>query len=93
LLKVVYGEQADASDGNQLCLVNTFSPGADVVVSAYGRDRSESGKLFEDASVADVATVNDMVATVEERLGLRPEEAVRVGDEANSKHGPGLSAT
>ena len=89
----MYGEQADASDGDQLCFVNTLSPGADVVVSAYCRDRSKSGKFFEDARVADVATVNDMVATVEERLGLRPEETVRIGDEANSERGPGFSAT
>jgi hypothetical protein len=67
--------------------VNTFSPGAEVVISAYCRDRSESGKFFEDANVAYVATVNDTVAPVEERLGLRPKETVRVGDEANSEHG------
>src|SRR4029453_13082178 len=57
----------DLADPQQLRSGQTFGPVAVIVVAAHDGKRSECRKLFENIGVADVAAVDDPVATIEER--------------------------
>jgi hypothetical protein len=70
--------------------VQTPGPRAAIVVAAHGGDRRQGGQLFQDARIADVAAVNDVVAAAQEVFGFGPQETVGVGDEAYAGHGWGV---
>jgi hypothetical protein len=54
-----------------------------VVVAAHRGDRSDARQLIEDARIADVAGVDQVIAAGQRRQRLRAQEAVGIGDQAD----------
>ena len=84
LCEVVDHVQADLAEAEELRLPQPHRPRPPIVVAAPRRDGRERGQRLEDAGIADVACVDDVVAAVEEGLDLRPQQAVGVGDQADA---------
>ena len=51
-----------------------------VHIAAHGGQWGDGSKLFEDFRRAHIAGVNDVLGAAEGLDGLRPEEAVSIGD-------------
>jgi hypothetical protein len=60
-----------------------LGPSPLVDVASDGSDRRNAGKLGQDLRVADIASVNDEVAALEEVERLGPEKAVRIGNQTD----------
>jgi hypothetical protein len=63
-----------------------------VGIAADGRDRRQPGELREDRRAPDVARVEDVIDAREDACHRGMQDAVRVGDEADSQsHAPSLT--
>jgi len=82
-LEVVDEVQAPADDLGRHDLRNRRRPRVAIVVAAHGNDRRHRAELGEDRGGADVARVHDQVDGRQRRDRLGPQEAVRVGDDAD----------
>jgi hypothetical protein len=58
-------------------------PRSFVDIAANGGDGSNRGKLFEDFGRADISRMNDVFAPAQSFDGLRAQQAVGVGDDAD----------
>ena len=82
--EVVNDEDAHFARLKDFGFPQLLRPRALVVVAANRSQWRQAAECFEDERVADVASVNDEIAALEERPGLRPQETVRVGDQADA---------
>jgi hypothetical protein len=57
-----------------------------IIVTADRCNRGKRRELFENARASDVAAVNDHVAPAQERHRFRPQQTMRVRDEAYTWH-------
>ena len=81
---------------DHITCLNNFSfsqglgPQAPVDIATHRGDWREPGQLLDDAGVANVAAMDDVVAAFEKSYCFRPEKAVSIGDETYSVHGAGI---
>ena len=82
------GEYVDryAFDGDRQRVGNPIRPRVTIVVAAHGIDRRDQSELVENPRVADVAGVDDTVATGERCASFRSQQAVGVGDKTETRH-------
>jgi|SRR5271166_3160900 len=57
-------------------------PGVSIVVAAHGAHRSYPKQLIENAAIADVTGVHDVISSVEKIPRCGPQQSVRVGDQS-----------
>lgn len=86
LREIVYDVEAELSYLQELGFVEALCPRTLVVVSSYGSDRRDGVEFLKNTFVADVTSVDDEVAALQELLRRRPEETVSVGNEAYANH-------
>ena len=87
LRQVVDRVDPDFAELHELAVAQCIGPGTAVVVAAHRGDRRDARELRQYAGIADVAAVHDRVAAAQERQCLRPQQAVRVRDQADAAHG------
>jgi len=97
LREIVKDVNEDVADVEHACFGEPGGPGVLVVVAAHGGNRSELSKLVNYVGMADVACVNDEVATAKSIQRLGAEQSMGVGDqpyaESTTRHGRcGLSS-
>ena len=76
--EVVNDINKNLADLNELGFLQLVGPGALVVISTHGGDRSDRRKLGENACVANVAAMNDEVTAPQKLPRARPNEAMRI---------------
>ena len=86
---IVQDEDEYLSDLEHLSLWHSLGPRGAVVVATNRGNRGEGSKPFQNTSVPDVTSVNDQVASAQERHRLRPQQAMRVRDESYTWHKDG----
>ena len=89
LRKVVQHMDAHGVDLEDLRLGDAPRPGTGVVVAAHRDDRCKAAKLVQQAGLADVAGVDDVVASAQRLDRLWPQQPMGVGDQADPavRHG------
>ncbi len=83
--QVVYDIHHHRFEPDQLCICQSLRPGTFVVVTANGGRGRNRRELLQYLLTADIPRMDDVVAAAQERTGLRPQQTVRVRDEANAK--------
>ena len=83
LPQIVEHVNQDSAELNNFRLEQSPSPSAFVHVAANGRQRSNSGEFLENLRRAHISGMNDVIRAAQRRHGLRPEQAMRVGDDAD----------
>lgn len=84
--QVMDNENADISELDALRLVQMVSPRVTIVVAAYSGDGRQRAEFVENAGFGNIAAMNNVMAATQKFLGGGPQQIVRVGDDAYSKH-------
>lgn len=74
------------ADLQQLGLTKLLGPRSAVIIATYRGDRRDAGELIQNGWIANIAGMDDSITALQECFCLRPDEPVRVGDEAYSEH-------
>mgnify|MGYP001248759752 CR=1 FL=1 len=85
VMKNVYG---NACEFDGFSLRQCASPCAFVDITADGGDWRHFRELFQDVGVTNVSGMNDVLGATQGVHGLRTEQSVRVGDDADQDSGP-----
>ena len=85
LFKVVQNVDRDILKFDDCSERKGRGPGLGVHVAANGEDGCDGFELVEDGRVAHVASVNDGLGAFERGEGLRAEEAMGIGDDAEEE--------
>ena len=86
---IVDDMHVDAAEPDELAVLQPPRPLALVVVATHCGDRRDACQLFDDAWLADVAGMNDVVAAFEEGSDFGPQQSVRVRQQSDPQPGAG----
>ena len=81
--EIVQDIDRHAADFHDLGVLQFASPGALVDVAANSRYRDDGAKLVQNLGRAHVASLNDMLRSMQGRERFGPQQAVRVRNDAN----------
>ncbi len=83
LCQIVQHVDGNAAELEHRRLRQLARPRTFVDVAPHGSHRGNRGKLFEDLRSTDIAGMNDVFRPAQSFNGLRSQQAMRIGDDAD----------
>ena len=75
---------ADRAQSEGFGFGQRLGPRPGIVVAADRKHAADRTQFIEDGAVADISRVDDVIGRLQERLRLGPQQAVSVGDQADT---------